>query len=111
MPRTSGDPVEIITAAVAAQSPFIPADAKIVTVSNCIFTFGDFLRNFGQTFSNLVGEVRMTKPISTTPLQRSLVVVSLIGHRVQRGARSKPESGVLPRSASRSRCSPSGTSQ
>ena len=30
MPRPYGDPVEIITAAVPAQSPFIPTDAKIV---------------------------------------------------------------------------------
>jgi hypothetical protein len=30
MPRPYADPVEIITAPVPAQSPFIPADAKIV---------------------------------------------------------------------------------
>jgi hypothetical protein len=30
MARPYGDPVEIITAPVPAQSPFIPADAKIV---------------------------------------------------------------------------------
>jgi hypothetical protein len=30
MPRPYGDPVEIITAPVPAQSPFIPTDAKIV---------------------------------------------------------------------------------
>jgi hypothetical protein len=30
MPRPCADPVEIITAAVPAQSPFIPKDAKIV---------------------------------------------------------------------------------
>ena len=30
MPRPYGDPVEIVTAPIPAQSPFIPADAKIV---------------------------------------------------------------------------------
>ena len=30
MPRPYGDPVEIVTGPVPAQSPFIPADAKIV---------------------------------------------------------------------------------
>ena len=30
MPRPYGDPVEIKTEAIPAQSPFIPADAKIV---------------------------------------------------------------------------------
>src|SRR3954452_17227687 len=30
MPRPYGDPVEILTGPVPAQSPFIPADAKIV---------------------------------------------------------------------------------
>ena len=30
MPRPYGDPVEIKTAPIPAQSPFIPADAKIV---------------------------------------------------------------------------------
>jgi hypothetical protein len=30
MPRPYGDPVEIVTAPVPAQSPFIPTDAKIV---------------------------------------------------------------------------------
>ena len=30
MPRPYGDPVEIVTAPNPAQSPFIPADAKIV---------------------------------------------------------------------------------
>ena len=30
MPRPYGDPVEIVTAPIPAQSPFIPTDAKIV---------------------------------------------------------------------------------
>lgn len=30
MPRPYGEPVEIVTAAIPAQSPFIPVDAKIV---------------------------------------------------------------------------------
>ena len=30
MPRPYADPVEIVTAPIPAQSPFIPADAKIV---------------------------------------------------------------------------------
>jgi hypothetical protein len=30
MPRPYGDPVEIVTEPIPAQSPFIPADAKIV---------------------------------------------------------------------------------
>lgn len=30
MPRPYGDPVEIVTAPIPAQSPFIPLDAKIV---------------------------------------------------------------------------------
>jgi hypothetical protein len=30
MPRPYGEPVEIVTAPIPAQSPFIPADAKIV---------------------------------------------------------------------------------
>ena len=30
MPRPYGDPVELVTAPIPAQSPFIPVDAKIV---------------------------------------------------------------------------------
>ena len=30
MPRPYGDPVEVVTAPIPAQSPFIPVDAKIV---------------------------------------------------------------------------------
>src|SRR3954468_17895883 len=30
MPRPYGDPVEVVTAAIPAQSPFIPVEAKIV---------------------------------------------------------------------------------
>ena len=30
MPRPYGDPVEIVTAPTSSQSPFIPADAKLV---------------------------------------------------------------------------------